>query len=209
MEAHAVSNAPPTPEGTSTGKIADTVATWDLEARHLLEWYPWPAEGLTEKLAASLVQQALQVRLMQDPTLEKSGARSLVNIIATPEGTFMAVSTSLTSDVDPGEIFTHVRDHIDRFLATRQSLVAIRQMFAFQHASLDLAAIRKQAGTRANDWLEANVLLQRIMMEQATGIPFENLVKAIGECDLEEASKIASRALAVERRSTLVLEPRE
>jgi len=199
--------APPPPPDAAPAP-SDRSATWDLPARHYIEWYALPDGGPSDRAAAALLATAITQNLM---------LAGETKILATAEaapgvGRVLFVSAPLAADASPDAIRAATRKAIDALakpaagspdLATR-----IRMASAEVGGLPDFAAIRKaRAGQPGLDLLEGNMILGLVAVEESTGLSGNDLAAAYGGLKPERLAAIVSASLGEKSRSSLVLEP--
>lgn len=200
-----VSPVKPAPPG-------DRAATWDLAARHYLEWYPLPDDGPADRVAGALLATAITQSLMT--SARGAPGTAIASAEAVPGmGRLLFVSASLPAGADPAALRARVRGAIDGLAAPAPGmpdLAARLRMAAAEISELpDFAALRKaRAGQPGIEFLEANVCLGLVGFEEGTGlIGSEEMAAAFSKLTPERLAAIVRESLGEKNRSTLLLEP--
>jgi predicted Zn-dependent peptidase len=185
----------------------DLAATWDLDARHYVEWYPLPDDGPAERAAGAILATALTT------ALAASGETAFATADAVPGmGRLLFVSSSLAKRADPALLRKKIRAAIDGLLAPPPGMPDLATRLRMGAAEVqglpDFAAIRKmRAGQPGIEYLEANLVLALVGVEESTGLRGAELRDAFEALTAARLESIAKSALAEANRSSLVLEP--
>lgn len=192
-------------------EFGDREATWDLDAHHYLEWYPWPV-GAPDRAASLLIGQRLMTALMQseDPLLQ--GGRVLVSAdLVHPGGRALLFSTSIEEGTDLGALRRALRGLIEDCLAKdhQPSLKLALKQAAMEMSGLpDFEALRSRfSGQPAADLIEAQMTLSLFNLEESFGLTRKQIGEHCAELDPKRVESLARKSLAEKRRASLVLRP--
>ena len=199
--------------GARATAAGDRTATWDLAARHYLEWYQLPDGGPEDRVAALLFATAIGM----DPAIasaakERGGVAFASADLVTPEGRHLAVSSSLAKDADPSRLRAAVRAAIGSILDPPPGLPDVETRLRMLRTEFsgfpDFDALRKARGSAPGaEFLEANLVLGLVAVEESTGLQGAEIERALERLTPERVAAIAKSALAESERRSLVLEP--
>ncbi|MEC7584926.1 MAG: hypothetical protein VYE77_11460, partial [Planctomycetota bacterium] len=170
--AHRPPSSPEDPEPP-----ADRTATWDLPARHYIEYYELPDQSTETLAAAKVLTQLLTLQLMQAPELRQQGVQPLASLdYQQGKRRLLAISMFLPEKA----LLEEVQGHVTNAIAKTPNEFLARQVVAQMVTQLavlpDFAKLRKGlANPKLAELLEANLLLQLAMQEQSLGVDLADL----------------------------------
>jgi hypothetical protein len=193
-------------------KATERKASWDLPARHYLEWYAWPSDAPRHRAALHLVTLLVNQRLQSDPLLQSLGAHALASAdLASEDQRYLAVSVSLPEGADLEAVRRTLRTSVEQLLEPGPGAPDLASMIAQMAQELehgpDLKTMRARAQGMQADLLEAQVALSLVHVELCTGLRRHELVKAVRELGADEVVRLVRANLTAAARSSLLLEP--
>ena len=199
------------PKGKTLAK-GDLRATWDLEARHYLEWYPIPAEDPATLVAVQLLAQHAFFSFATSGHPGLTGGKALVALdLSTPHGRALTVNVALDEKTDVGELRAAIRSSLDGLFAENAAggVAGTIQRTRMQLGQLpDFASLRQQMGERGT-LIEAQTALTLSMEEIRVGLTLPEILAQLEALEPATVEKLAGKILAEKRRSSLLLEPGE
>jgi len=198
------------------GEPIEREATWDLEARHYLEWYPLPDRGVADRAGSVLLSQLVNAALMQDARLSSRGiqAHAAADLI-TPEGRFLKLTAGFKDEADLPLIReayqAAIADPLATLHASGDAAGSLTRLSEQLTALPDFQQLRKRlAGKTSSMFLEAQVALTLMNHRITTGLPADGELKqahaALTPETLAELARLTFRKIA---RSSLLLRPVE
>ncbi|MEW6074043.1 MAG: hypothetical protein AB1726_15785 [Planctomycetota bacterium] len=194
-------------------RSGDLAATWDLAARHYLEWYPVPAAEPADRAAAFVLAQRLAQLLYtsEDPRLASGTALATLDFIP-PLGRAITISVSLGADAVVEEVRAALRAELDGVLAAGRRLPAVEVTIAQLRGQVGqlpaFDALRRQlAGRGSSALVEAQIALNLASQERVVGLTTPALAAALETLDAPRVAALASERLNAGNRSSLRLEP--
>lgn len=196
--------------GTSL-PTGDRRATWDLEAHHYLEWYPLPAEDPATLVAANLLVLQAFLALATGGDSRLTGGRALVALdLSTPRGRGLTINVAIEETTDLADLRATIRATLDGLFAEsagRRSRTLIQQTRMQLGQLPDFEALRRRMGGRG-DLVEAQTALTLSMQEIRLGLTLPEIAAQLDELEPASLTELAAKLFDVERRSSLLLEPR-
>jgi len=184
-------------------------ATWDLPARHYLEWYPVPSDTPLERVQVDALAQVVNVRLSQRGRLESIGVHVLAQAdLVSPEGRWFLISASLPEGVDVALLRSELDDVLDGLRPTADVGAIVRQL-AVQLLELpDFAEVRKELGSHpAAAWIEAQQVLYMMYAQANMGLDRDTLRAVYPQLNAEGVIDVARQVFGAGKRSSLLLAP--
>ncbi len=203
-----VASAPTVPPD-EVGARRDQAATWDLPARHYLEWFPVPDGSALDRIRADALAYLLNVRLSQRGALAAMGVEATAQAdLVTPEGRWLLISASLPQGVDAGAVRAELESLRAEVGAGQEPRWVVQRLQLEMTSLPDFAAIRAQAGDDpAALWLEAQIVLGRVYGQLNMGMDRAELEHAYPGLDATDLISFGDAVLLDGRRSSLLLEP--
>ena len=189
---------------------ADRTATWDLPARHYIEFYELPDQSTATLAAAKVLAQLLTIRLMQTPKLRQQGVQPLASLdYQQGQRKLLTISAFLPEKA----ILEEVQGHVTNTIAKAPNEFFVRQVIAHMVTQLavlpDFAKLRKGlANPKLAELREANQLLQLAMQEQSLGVDMADLSKTYQSVTFDQIESLAKAQLDPTKRRTLLLQPK-
>lgn len=198
--------------GVSTADIlavGDREATWDLGARHYMEWYPVPAASKMDRVHADALALVLNRKLQQRGALTAMGVTALAQAdLATPEGRWVLLSASVPLGIEVDEVRKELNDVRASVIAGRDVEFLIQQMAGQLTELPDFAAVREQVGDHpAGRWIEAQQMLFMLYAQINMGLSRREVVATYPQLKAADLISFADQVLTDDNRSTLLLEP--
>ncbi len=187
----------------------DLRATWDLDARHYLEWYPILAEDSATLVAAQLLAQHTFFALATSGKPGLAGGKALVALdLSTSHGRALTINVALDEKTDVGELRAAIRSSLDGLFRNNAAggVAGTIQRTKMQLAQLpDFASLRQRMGERGH-LIEAQTALTLSMEELRLGLTLPEILARLETLDPATIEELAGKVLAVEKRSSLLLE---
>jgi hypothetical protein len=192
----------------------ELAATWDLPTTQLIEWYLLPDASPADRVAASLLANAVAMKLQTDPEL---GAARIVALagadVVLPQGRVFALSASMpdaSARAVAEKAFRRALDSLEQS-APGGSLDAYLTMARNEVAGLpDFAAVRKQWGARPNaDLVEAQIVLALVARERSSGLSFAEIGAATRALAPKQLLARRDADFAPGKASRLLLNPQK
>lgn len=187
--------------------LGDVDATWDLAAKHYLEWYPL---GESDAAARVVLASCLHTELLLDAGRGEGPSRvqlASVSLLGAPRpGVLFSFPIGADGDVEKA------RAAVEKAIASTRRGVLVRATIASTAAQVravpDFTALRRRFEGRPNaDVLEAQVALDLVSRERATGLRTPDFARRLAELDADEVRELA-KELADAKRSSVLLAPR-
>jgi len=191
-------------------KPGDREATWDLDARHYLEWYALPGEGADERAEGLVLARAVHLQLAMARKSLPTGAQVLANVLRlSPKERGLLISISLPAETDVAKVRQSVRTALDGALS-KSSLSFAAHALANELALPDFAAQREQlAGRRGADLIEAQVALNYANLELQLDLTLPEILEVLAALDAERLVALGKKHLEPSKRCSLALDSRE
>ena len=201
-------------ESTFDGSPMHREATWDLDARHYIEWYPLPDRGPADRVGSVVLSQLVMVALSQDADLQAHGIRALAGAdLVTPEGRFLKLTVGFQEESDLELIqqaFRSATEHpLELLQVSGDAQATLAQLIDQLSVLPDFGQLRKLvAGRPMSKFLEAQVALTQMNHRITTGLLADaELKQGHAAVTPELVAELARLAFREDARSSLLLRP--
>jgi predicted Zn-dependent peptidase len=187
-------------------EVKDRKATWDLEARHYMEWYPVPADTALDRVLADALALLLNRKIQQRGSFQMAGVHALAQAdLVSPEGRWLLISAPIPPGVDV-ELVGAELDEVRKSLGAGKETEIVLQELASQLLQLpDFAEVRRQNPEAR--WIEAQQLLFLIYAQLNMGLDRQELLAVYPKVNAAKLAAFADMVLSDDNRSTLMLDP--
>ena len=186
------------------------VASWDVHARHYMEWYPVPGETSLDRALADALAMLLNVKIQQRGSLAQMGVVALAQAdLVSPEGRWLLISASLPPGVSAADFRSELGKVIQTIRGGQEAGLVLQQLRTQLTEDANFAAIRESLGNETARWIEAQQMVFMLYAQLNMGLDRAELAEAYKELDVEKLISFADMVLTSSRRSTLLLEPVE
>lgn len=199
------------PIATSTKQSPrNQTATWDLSARHYIQYYAIPGPDHEDYATLYLGAMLLNSRFFMDHSIKQSIGTVFCGVdLVAPEGAYLYISASFKPDVPAEKVATLIAEKI-RELAEPAPMAQI-QMLAMNlsmqlSAPSDLdAALRVKPAQVSELMIVGNLGLQWGLHEYRYGEHRSAIAAAIRSVDHARVAAVAKKYLSNDKRRTLLL----
>ncbi len=203
---------PPATQQTVVG--GELQATWDLDARHYMVFFPIPAADHPDYASLFVAAMFLNSQIFMDHEIkELTGAVFCGVDLTTPEGSYFYVSASLKPSVSVEKVKNRIVFHLHKLVddATLAQIPMLATNLSNQLGTPpDLAQVLKFKPPQVTEaMMLGNLGLQWGLSEFRYGERRAALVAALKAVTVSRVSTAAKKHLADQKRTTLLLEPRK
>lgn len=201
------------PRRAELALTGDRRASWDLDARHYIEWYEVPGATPEDRVLATLLARLLQIRLATDAALATAHRTAFASADLTADGRrFVSLSCALPEHADVETIQNAFRRAIETAATQSREVPTVGSLIGGVRNELEplskLALFRARfAGGAAADLLEAQHTLGIIYREISTGLTAEEIGRELGSIDPRRLEATIAEHFGRTRRGSLLLEP--
>ncbi|MDG2148173.1 MAG: hypothetical protein P8N09_01480 [Planctomycetota bacterium] len=186
----------------------DRVATWDVDARHYMEWYPVPSQTPLDRVLADALAMLINVKIQQLASLRQKGVTALAQAdLVTPEGRWLLISASLPPGMPVADLQADLGEIIESTRSGQEAALVVRQLRMQLTEDADFAAIRESLGNERARWIEAQQMIFMLYAQLNMGLSRGELVAAYEDLDAASMLSFSDMVLTNSRRSTLLIEP--
>lgn len=190
-------------------RAIDREASWDLTARHYLEWYPLPTAKPTERVASLLLAQLLFADVYQQAQRRKLKVQPVVAAdVLTPEGAFLMFSVGGFGADDDEAVRAMIAEVVKGAQKTvgQMPIDMMKSNWGSQVIDPpDFAALRRMyAGRPGADFLEAQVTLGRTYPRLHCRLDEAGMQQAFADLDATVLKDVARRTFGGARGSLLL-----
>ncbi len=203
---------PPATQQTAVG--GELQATWDLDARHYMVFFPIPAADHPDYASLFIAAMFLNSQIFMDREIkELTGAVFCGVDLATPEGSYFYISASLKPSASLEKVKDRIAIHSSK-LADDAALAQIPMLAMNLSNQLgtppDLAQVLKFKPPQVTEaMMLGNIGLQWGLFDFRYGDRRATLVAALKAVTASQLSAAAKIHLADQKRTTLLLEPKK
>ncbi len=189
--------------------VQDRMATWDLSARHYMEWYPVPSATALDRIQADALALLLNVKIQQRASLQSLGVQVLAQAdLVSPEGRWLLLSASMAPGVDVELLKGELAALRESLTEGRDMDIMVEQLKRQLTLLPDFEAVREQLGDHpAAPWIEAQQMMFLVYAQLNMGLNRAEMAAAYPALTTVDVLAFADALFKPSARSTLVLEP--